>query len=442
MNKAEPDLPSKKNRVKSVGLSDENGAVAEHTSPKTPPATELPAVIKSPAHDTKVRQIRKRVKNLSWKDGQRKLQDSATDDVDAQDEGPETVDPGSDGKGGDDDTSKSVSAKSDSDKEDVPGAVKKSAGLANEPAEVPESDSRTDADIVDAAGSPSKTDADTCSGKRRRDDEDVNPREKTRLVTPPPDKERGEVTGNGTDKPKSAAAPLVSPGLFSIFYFLFCNAPCSQSGFARYAGASSPFATANTANVFGTTSKHTFGGTAIPQPSIQPQNDTGTKHTPSALFGSSGFGKYASSSSPFASAKPSAFNPSTTASNSGSRSPSRSKSPARHANAFESYSNRSGKFAATTSRPSKKQKKLEESPAPDSGEGSSNASGDENEGGDGAERPKSFDEILTAKDEAQPAAESSGPKTVYKEQEGNTLMVVSASYLPFHLPSYLISDYW
>lgn len=209
LNKAEPDLPSKKNRVKSAGLSDENGAVAEHTSPKTPPDTELPAVIKSPAHDTKVRQIRKRVKNLSWKEAQRKLQDSATDDVDVQDEGPETVDPGSDGKGGDDDTSKSVSAKSDSDKEDVPGAVKKSAEVENNSAEVPESDSRTDVDIVDAS---SKTDAEACSGKRRRDDEDVNPREKTR-ITPPPDKEEVEATGNGTDKPITAAAPLVSSGL-------------------------------------------------------------------------------------------------------------------------------------------------------------------------------------------------------------------------------------
>lgn len=212
MLEAEPDLPPKKNRVKSVEAGDENGAVAECTSPKTPPATELPALIRSPAHDTKVRQIRKRVKNLSWKDGQRKLQDSAADDVDAQDEGPETADPGSDGKGGDDDTSNSVSAKSDSDKEDVPGT---NETAVDKPVEVLEP--HADVEILDTTSS-SKDDAEACSGKRRRDNEDVNPREPKR-ITPPPDKEKA--AGSEADKPSSSAAPLVSfEPLISQFFFV------------------------------------------------------------------------------------------------------------------------------------------------------------------------------------------------------------------------------
>ncbi|GJJ11182.1 hypothetical protein Clacol_005414 [Clathrus columnatus] len=412
LNEAEADLPSKKNRVKSAAAADskdENGkaVVAERTtqtSPKTPPAstttTELPDVIRSPAHDTKVRQIRKRVKNLSWKDGQRKLQDSAIDDVfDAQDEGPETIQIDSDGGGkNDDDTSKSVSAKSDSDKENVPDTAddKNSVEMIDVP--VPSDDN---------AGAGAEAEA--CQGKRRRDDEDVNPRE-TKRITPPPDKDKP--ANNGIDKPKSAAAAV--------------------SGFARYAGSSSPFATASgTTNVFGSISRPpAFGSTTTPQPPATPvvqtnDNDITTKAAPpSSLFGVSGFGKYASSASPFATAKPtgtSVFGSPSTASSSGFKSPpTRPKSPARHTtNAFESYSSRSGKFAATTSRPPKKQKQSNDSPVPDSGEGtpSGGESGDEDSGAaDEPERAKSFSEILSAKDE-NPAAGSSTLKPVLKEQE-------------------------
>lgn len=56
---------------------------------------------------------------------------------------------------------------------------------------------------------------------------------------------------------------------------------------------------------------------------------------------------------------------------------------------------------------------------PDSGEGSSAASGDE--GADAPQKAKSFGEILSAKDEGVSVAESNPPKAVLKEQEGDFL---------------------
>ena len=189
--------------------------------PTTPPSTNSPPLGTSPPHESKVRQIRKRVKDLSWKEARRRRSGSAGE-VDPQDEGPEAGDAASEGKAEEDDSSTSVSAKSESDKEEVERGggedgpvIEATAGPPagasaelsdrvmsadlSEPAVTAESPLGTDDEAkhaeTDAAASSIprvSPDPDACQGKRRRDDGDQNPRE-TKRISPPPEQEKNDV---------------------------------------------------------------------------------------------------------------------------------------------------------------------------------------------------------------------------------------------------------
>jgi Ran-binding protein 3 len=206
----EVEIPPKKNRLQSLEATD-----LEETQPPpptTPPSTNGLRPSTSPPLASKVRHIRKRVKDLSWKEAQRKRSDEGSaGETNLHDEDPDA---------GEDDSSKSASAKSDSDKEEVERAggdelatneetAGPSAGTvtgspprvfspeAPEPAVI-EAPSRTDVedkhsekDITRSTVPPVSPDPDACQGKRRRDDGDQNPREPKR-ISPPPDQEKSE----------------------------------------------------------------------------------------------------------------------------------------------------------------------------------------------------------------------------------------------------------
>lgn len=204
-----------------------------------------------------------------------------------------------------------------------------------------------------------------------------------------------------------------------------------------YASSTSPFATVKDApNVFGSTNPpSTFGAGNVPKStaSVAFPSAPLTRTTPLApqastpvTFGTSGFSAYAATASPFAAAKASGPSPFGTASTSASKPPSRverSKSPGKHANAFGPYTSRSGKFAATSSRPSKKPRRGSSSNGVDgtdagtgSGSASASASGDE-AGDDEPASPTSFGDILSAK-ENKPDVVEDEKKIEYTEQEG------------------------
>jgi Ran-binding protein 3 len=216
----EVEAPPKKNRLQSSGRTDSS------PPPTTPPATEGLPLGTSPPHESKVRQIRKRVKDLSWKEAHRRRSDEGSaGEVDPQDDGPEAGDAASEGKAEDDDSSKSVSAKSDSDKEEVERAgiskVATAEVTAGSPARVstpplspphvpstslPEpatavEDKLPENDSALTTAARLSPDPESCQGKRRRDDGDQNPRE-TKRISPPPDKEK--------DEPKPKPVKLVS----------------------------------------------------------------------------------------------------------------------------------------------------------------------------------------------------------------------------------------
>ncbi|KAF8517939.1 hypothetical protein BU17DRAFT_91366 [Hysterangium stoloniferum] len=392
------EIPLKKNRLKSLEPTD-----VEVANPSTPPSIEASLLSASPPHNTKVRQIRRRVKDLGWQEAQGKMSDDVSvDDADQQDDGPEAAGVAPEDKGDEEDTSGSVSAKSDSDKDERPPVAR----LDKPPTErmdetVTALSSPKSGDTVEAASiseetplssaisrkdtiTPSETpatgvssDLEVCQGKRRREDGDQNPREAKR-ITPPPDKEKAEL-------PPAATKP---------------------SGFMAYAGTASPFATASKGtNIFGTTeSKPTFGVTTAPKPQLPSAFSSipsSTSSTSSAVFGSSGFSAYASVSSPFVTAKPTAGPVFGATSSPGSKSPSRSKSPARHINAFGPYTTRSGKFAAPPkSRPAKKPKRGADDALEGiaTGSGSASGSGEEAEGSPEPAVSASFGDILSAKD--------------------------------------------
>lgn len=238
----EVEVPPKKNRLQSSDRTDSEED-PQPPLPTTPPATSEPPLGTSPPHESKVRQIRKRVKDLSWQEAQRKRSDEGSaGEVDPQDDGPEAGDATSEGRAEEDDSSKSVSVKSDSDKDEAERAdsdkeeveradsdkeeveragarkVTTAEVAASPPTEAsaprtsphvpstalpepviaveqPEKDS---AGVTRARISP---DPESCQGKRRRDDGDQNPREPKR-ISPPPEKEK--------DEPKPKPVKLVS----------------------------------------------------------------------------------------------------------------------------------------------------------------------------------------------------------------------------------------
>lgn len=194
--------------------------------PLTPPSTSAAPLSTSPPHDAKVRQIRRRVKDLSWKEGQPKANDQlATGDVDQPD----------------DDSSKSISTKSDSEKEetvvskDDPVVISSLApvpqteptsradtSVSSDSKDVEVSSNLKRAEVLDfAAGSVTgrlSPDPDACQGKRRREDEDLNPRDSKR-ITPPPDKDK-ENTEPAKATPKPVSSPLTPViVLILILYF-------------------------------------------------------------------------------------------------------------------------------------------------------------------------------------------------------------------------------
>ena len=211
---------------------------AEETQPPTtPPATKIPLLGTSPPHDSKVRQIRKRVKDLSWKEARRKRSDEgSTGEVDPQDDGPEAGDATSEGKAEEDDSSKSVSAKTDSDKEEAEHAggeehatteattappsgtparspsptrsmeLPKPTDATEAPVRTDVEEKATEKDIPRTSIPPVSPGPDACQGKRRRDDGDQNPREPKR-ISPPPEKPVAD------EKP-----PAVKPVSLSLYH--------------------------------------------------------------------------------------------------------------------------------------------------------------------------------------------------------------------------------
>lgn len=203
-----------------------------------------------------------------------------------------------------------------------------------------------------------------------------------------------------------------------------------------YASSASPFAAVkNSPSVFGSTNPSPrLGTSSIPKPppsssfhSTPTPFSTSAPFAPQAsvpvTFGSSGFSAYTSAASPFSTASPSGSSPfgvTSTGPKSSSRV-ARSKSPGKHANAFGPYTTRSGKFAATASRPSKKLRRGSNgAEGNDAGtcSGSASESSDER-GGDDAESPTSFGDILSAK-ENQPDVTEEEKKIEFKEQEGTS----------------------
>ena len=180
--------------------------------PITPPSNTSPILSTSPPHDAKVRQIRRRVKDLSWKEGRRKsagTTEPMPEDADQQDDGPETAEGGSDGKPEEDESSKSASVKSDSEKEE--DAPKKDSSPPVDTGEDMSAEPTPTAEPVAGRLSP---DPDACQGKRRREDADQNPREAKR-ITPPPEKEVDK------EKPKAEAPPPAKPvSLLELFPFV------------------------------------------------------------------------------------------------------------------------------------------------------------------------------------------------------------------------------
>lgn len=240
----EVEVPPKKNRLQSSDRTDSEED-PQPPLPTTPPATSEPPLGTSPPHESKVRQIRKRVKDLSWQEAQRKRSDEGSaGEVDPQDDGPEAGDATSEGRGDEEDSSKSVSVKSDSDKEEAEradsdkeevehadsekeeveraGASKVTVAevAASPPAEasaprtsphipstaLPEpaiavEDKQPEKDSTGVTRARISPDPESCQGKRRRDDGDQNPREPKR-ISPPPEKEK--------DEPKPKPVKLVS----------------------------------------------------------------------------------------------------------------------------------------------------------------------------------------------------------------------------------------
>lgn len=218
----EVEIPPKKNRLQS--LDPPGPQETEPPRPTTPPFPDgSPLLSTSPPHESKVRQIRKRVKDLSWKEARRRKSDEGSaGEVDPQDEGPEAGDTTSEGKADEDDSSKSVSAKSESDKEDVVRGgedelvcIDRTAGPPTgesaesfdrgastelpEPAAAVEpplqtdfDDKHTETDIAPSSIPRLSPDPDACQGKRRRDDGDQNPREPKR-ISPPPEQDKADV---------------------------------------------------------------------------------------------------------------------------------------------------------------------------------------------------------------------------------------------------------
>ncbi|KAF8506467.1 hypothetical protein JB92DRAFT_3122067 [Gautieria morchelliformis] len=421
----EVEIPPKKNRLQSLGATDIEEA--QPPPPTTPPSTNGLRPSTSPPHESKVRQIRRRVKDLSWQEAQRKRsEEGSAGETNPHDEDPDV---------GEDDSSKSVSARSDSDKEEVersggdePATIEATAGpsagtFTGSPSRVAspempepaiEAPSRTDVedkhpekDITPIVPRVSP-DPDACQGKRRRDDGDQNPREPKR-ISPPPDQEKTEA--------KTQAV--------------------KSTGFMAYASSASPFAASkNAPNVFGSTNPPpTFGTSSIPKPpassipsipsipsATTPFNSSAPQVSAPVTFGSSGFKAYASAASPFATARPSVttFGVASTASPTSPSRAVRSKSPGKHVNAFGPYTTRSGKFAATPSRPTKKAKRgssVNGLDTNDLGTGSGSASGSGDEAGDDeAGSPTSFGDILSAK-ENQPDVSEDEKKVEYTEQE-------------------------
>ena len=223
MSKTEPKeihTPPKKTRPQSA--QPQVPEDAEPQSPTTPPPPDRPPLSSSPPHESKVRQIRKRVRNLSRQEAKcRKSDEGSTGDLDQQEEGQEPGDVASKDKPDDDKSAKSVSTKSDSDKEEVQGAdgedpaatefvsdFPAEAGAVFCPDELPKEAHPTAAiepqadprgsiqsdkeeedrptDITSPSSSPVLLTSGASQGKRRRDDGDENPRE-TKRISPPPD---------------------------------------------------------------------------------------------------------------------------------------------------------------------------------------------------------------------------------------------------------------
>ncbi|KAF8579940.1 hypothetical protein K439DRAFT_1663031 [Ramaria rubella] len=431
-NTGAAEVPQKKNRLKSLEPADLE--VAQPPSPTTPPTADAPLLSASPPYDTKVRQIRRRVKDLSWQGAQpERFDEGSAGEVD-RDEGPEAADVGSDEKAEDDDSSKSVSAKSDSDKEDLrrtggeellttgimtdtPPKDTPSSRVPPTPSSVPPAEDHSpiitekhpETGVAGPSVSRVSPDPDACQGKRRREDGDQNPREMKR-ISPPPEKEESQTKAQ----------------------------PVKSTGFMAYASSASPFgASKNVPNVFGSTKPAPiFGSSSLSSPSASSSyiSSTAQFSTPATFttaasaaitFGASGFNAYASSASPFATAKPSGASPFGMTSASVSKSPSRaarSKSPGRHANAFGPYTTRSGKFAATP-RPPKKQKRGSSVNGLDAdvgaGSGSASGSGDE-AGDDDPGSPTTFGDILSAKENRPDFDEDDDKRVEYTEREVTT----------------------
>ena len=133
------------------------------------------------------------------------------DGTDPQDDGPESAEVASDGKVDDDDSSKSVSGKSDSEKEDM---AKKETDMAASRASGSdmEAEPQNSTSTSGAASGRLSPDTGSCQGKRRRDDADQNPRE-TKRITPPPEKEKPEIKGKEEVKETPSAKPVSLCGL-------------------------------------------------------------------------------------------------------------------------------------------------------------------------------------------------------------------------------------
>ncbi|KIJ55473.1 hypothetical protein M422DRAFT_220165 [Sphaerobolus stellatus SS14] len=393
----ETEGPPKKNRLKTAEGDD--GEMGEDSRPVTPSSTS-PILSTSPRHDSKVRQIRRRVKDLSWKEGRRKAAETTEPVAGATDLQDDDVEVISDGKQDEDDSSKSVSVKSDSEKEEN-GPKDTTHAKTASGSDMDAEPSVSTSEVTSGRLSP---DTGNCQGKRRRDDTDQNPRE-TKRVTPPPDQEKLEV------KDVQVTTETVSP--------------TKPSGFLAYSNNVSPFAAASGPNIFGaSTSKPTFGSHTVPKVALSGAFSSPAAAKPSVNTASTpafgGFGKYASTASPFAAAKPtgaSSFGTpvASTSKSSGSKSPTRSKSPGRH---FEPYTKGSGKFSAVPTRPSKKVRRT----TADKGElGTGSASASENGDEDveeEQEKPTSFSDILSAKDtDAGYLSEEEKKKVKLTEQE-------------------------
>ncbi|KAH8116383.1 hypothetical protein DFH11DRAFT_1580239 [Phellopilus nigrolimitatus] len=370
----------KKNRVKLDPTKEED------ETPPPSPMTKSMELATSPPHESKVRQISRKVRGLKWDDkAAPELSQDTNEAADAhanadaaQNQDPIVVEAFQ--AAGDTST--------DSQKNDVaPPADDSLAAAANMESDSDDQEKRLKRKLGDRLPSASVEEAPAKAGveasKRARDDaeDDDNPRDKKR-PTPPPEEREDKDAANATEGKATVASEPIAP-------------QPKFNGFLAYAASSSPFTTAKGPSIFGskpTPSPTPLAGTsngaasslsssfgnkasspfAIPNPnrpgsastsafaSSSAFSSSGSSNPPNNLSTSptgtkrSGFEAFASASSPFA-AVARAKSPTAGFGLARSKSPTR-RGSASSANAFKSYVGSGSQSFAAPSPPVKKQR--------------------------------------------------------------------------------------